>query len=84
MFARLFSTRKRINKSFFFQFFGYGNCHQLPSGGPPMTAQITSTDPRKLQFADLDSASKTVIQTILNCKKLVRYVKKVSKTTLIP
>jgi len=49
-----------------------------------VTAQITSTDPRKLQFADLYSSSKTVIQTILNCKELVRYVKKVSKTTLIP
>jgi hypothetical protein len=43
-----------------------------------VSAQVTSNDPTKSQFANLEPVAKNVIQTIINCKKLVKYVKKVS------
>ncbi|CAF1516085.1 unnamed protein product [Adineta ricciae] len=39
-------------------------------------AQENGVDHMKLQLGDLDPAAKTIIQTIVNCKKLVKYVKK--------
>ncbi|CAF3835637.1 unnamed protein product [Rotaria sp. Silwood1] len=36
-------------------------------------------DPRKLELPDLDSSAQEVIKTIVNCKKLVQYVKKVTE-----
>ncbi len=45
--------------------------------------QSITNDPRKLQLVDLDSSAQEVIKTIVGCKKLVKYVKKVSKNVLM-
>ncbi len=47
-----------------------------------VTAQSVAIDPTKLDFDDLDPTAKRVIETIINCKKLVKYVKKASITIL--
>ena len=44
--------------------------------------QSITTDPRKLELTDMEPAAQKVIETIVNCKKLVKFVKKVNKLFL--
>ena len=44
--------------------------------------QSITTDPRKLELIDMEPAAQKVIETIVNCKKLVKFVKKVNKLFL--
>ena len=45
-------------------------------------AQSITTDPRKLELTDMEPAAQKVIETIFNCKKLVKFIKKVNKPFL--
>ena len=41
--------------------------------------QLPMNDPRKLQLANWEPAAQEVIQTIVECKKLAEYIKKVTE-----